>query len=485
MILHKDSKSSTPHIIILNMDLLGEIVEKDPDTTIAENALPANGQDDLSIQLTGFPKLLQKKEMSSWKQRLQQKKKKQKEEQLKDTEPVVKGGKATDDQNDQAKQPLTEAEEIHLENIKYMMTLSEEQIQQERKELMENLNPAVLQNLLKKIDKSAKPKSTHDFQENSNEIPLYAEIDTNKYWVGGSSKDKNMDKLDDAEIIKQLNINDVSKQDIVEEQPEEENVEVSLDRFDDETLAPQEYQFIQQMDHMTNEELLNDVHFIKPHAKSGAKDVQKYEPLSIDDPKFDEKLKQTYFPDLPTEINKLQWMQKDEFLDNSSQRKVETIDNVAEIRFDFKGNMIPLTREITTTKDGLHHHSENQHLKGYNLEELATYARSSFPSQKCIALQTLGRILYKLGKQKYYQLIPEVDVEQFEALGGSVNSITYHIYKMFWDWVNHLHIVEIIELSLSSKNLSVKNYATDAMWLYKQGGGQPPKPETETSEIHS
>ncbi|KAL6947405.1 hypothetical protein ACO0QE_002289 [Hanseniaspora vineae] len=465
------------------MDLLGEIVEKDPDTTIVENTPPANGQDDLSIQLTGFPKLLQKKEMSSWKQRLQQKKKKQREEKLKGAELDKSIGNATTTQNDQAKEPLTEAEEIHLENIKYMMTLSEEQILQERKELMDNLNPAVLQNLLKKIDKSAKPKSAQNTQENGNDIPLYAEIDTNKYWVGGSSKDKNMDKLDDTEIIKQLNINEdsKSKENIIEEQIEEE-LEFGADHFDDEALAPQEYQFIQQMDHMTNEELLNDVHFIKPHGKSGADDIQKYEPLSIDDPKFDEKLKKTYFPDLPTEINKLQWMQKDESLDNESQRKVETIDNVAEIRFDFKGNMIPLTREISTTKDGLHHHSENQHLKGYNLEELATYARSSFPSQKCIALQTLGRILYKLGKQKYYQLIPEVDVEQFEALGGSVNSITYHIYKMFWDWIAHLHIVEIIEMSLSSKNLSVKNYATDAIWLYKQGGGEPPKPENQTSD---
>lgn len=50
---------------------------------------------------------------------------------------------------------------------------------------------------------------------------------------------------------------------------------------------------------------------------------------------------------------------------------------------------------------GLHHHADAPEAAGYTIPELARLARSSFPAQRCIAFQTLGRILYRLGAGHY------------------------------------------------------------------------------------
>jgi len=77
--------------------------------------------------------------------------------------------------------------------------------------------------------------------------------------------------------------------------------------------------------------------------------------------------------------------------------------------------------------------------------------------------------MYKVKAERYYQLIPEIDQEQFEKLNGDITPIIEQIYGMLWAWIKHLKIVEIIESNLGNKNMSIKNYATEAMWMLKQG----------------
>lgn len=50
---------------------------------------------------------------------------------------------------------------------------------------------------------------------------------------------------------------------------------------------------------------------------------------------------------------------------------------------------------------GLHHHGKDPEAAGYTIPELGILGRSSFPAQRCIAWQVLGRILYRLGKGEF------------------------------------------------------------------------------------
>ncbi|CAI8498689.1 unnamed protein product [Hanseniaspora opuntiae] len=433
------------------MDMMGDIVEKDPlenfaDIQITENDV-SPGFDEAAVNNTGFPALSDKKTLQSWRVRFQEKKVNNKK--------VARREKKPEEPKPFNNEDMTEAERIHLENINLMMGMSTDQIEKERQEIMNNMNPKVLEKLIKRFS-NAQSKDNDD-----SSLPIFTDIDTNKYWVGGTNKISDLPKLDDSKVNQILNISEDKKVRFEEPEPQEE-VELNYPEIENEDdYVTDDYQFLQKMKDTDSKELLKDVHFVTK------KQIEEYEPLSIDDPEFEKKLKDKYFPELSTEVDKMKWMEPLEDDSNITNNKV--IDTVADLRFDFKGNLCAPQAEVESTKDGLHHHAENPDLKGYTLEELQNYAMSTYPGQKCIALQTLGRIMYKVKAERYYQLIPEIDQEQFDKLDGDITPIIEQIYGMLWAWINHLKIVEIIESNLSNKNLSIKNYATEAMWMLKQG----------------
>lgn len=414
------------------MDLLGDIVEKDPyndnDTVISHKNT-----------VNGFPKLYKPKKISSWKQRLQ-------------------------DKNKKKPKKTSEAESIHLDNLKKMNDMTEEEILNEQKDLLNSLNPKLIQNLLKNINQRTEADGN----------PLFAEIEgASGTWVGGFnenlknlpslSNDQVNDSLDIVQPMKQLTVTDSSSSE------EEEKEEIVYPPLDDDDVAPLDYQMAQAIDHSTNEDLLKDVHFISPHNHNHTND-EETPLLDINDPDFNEKLHQKYFPNLPKDIDKLKWMDPVTTTDPVDS----VIDSVADIRFDFNGNLVPPTREIdSTTISGLHHHSQDPQLAGYTLLELDHLSRSTYPSQRSIAIQTIGRILYKLGKQTYYQLIPEIDSQTYKE-DGSIENVMNKIYSMFWDMLKELGTINWLEftsIEKNTRNISVRNYAIDALWLWKQGGG--------------
>ncbi|AAS54099.2 AFR727Wp [Eremothecium gossypii ATCC 10895] len=403
------------------MDVVGEIVERE--TAPAEAPAPDG------VQPRGFPELYRPAAISSWRQRLQKK-------------------------NGQRRPPAaalaaSEAEKIHKENMAYIEGLSEEQRTAERRELLESLDPKVVQALYRRLDARAAADGT---------APLVAEVEgAAGTWVGGTREEPMMPRLDDATVDAALGAPQAS----MPEAAPTYDLPAPLEDADD--IAPQEYQFIQQMDHMKDEDLLRDIHFVRNETVAPR--------LDINDPNFDEQLHEKYFPDLPKEIDKLEWMRAAE----PEQPLASELSDVAECRFDFKGHMVPPHREVSSTQTGLHHHSENPHLAGYTIPELQHLSRSTFPAQRCIAIQTLGRILYKLGKQSYYQLVPSVDAELYQEEGG-VEGITSKIYYMFWDLVKSAAVIEALQLAADERtcrHLSVRNYAIDALWLWRHGGGDP------------
>ncbi|CAI4059564.1 hypothetical protein SKDZ_04G7140 [Saccharomyces kudriavzevii ZP591] len=425
------------------MNLLGDIVEKD---TSVEN----NDNDSLmsNNSKTGFPELYKPKKISSWKERLREKRARQ------------RGTSANEGKKQQSttEAPLSEAKSIHNENIKVLQEMTDEQIMQERQDLYGSLDPKLIAKLLKNINKRAKEE---------NNAPLFAEIEgAPGTWVGGNKQGiYDLPALEDEdvnaalEVRPQSSINSTHVQ-FQEDQEDHEN----NDDADD--VAPLDFQMAQSIDHMKNEDLFKDVHFIKEE-KQIEMDLKK---LDINDPDFNEKLHEKYFPDLPKEVNKLKWMQPAQ---EETNRKY-VIEDITECRFDFNGNLVPPTRQIdSTVRSGLHHHGDSPELAGYTIVELEHLARSTFSSQRCIAIQTLGRILYKLGQKSYYQLVPEIDAETYKE-DGSISNVMDKIYAMFWDLVKDGKIIQSLEIASDEKftrNLSVRSYSIDALWLWKQGGG--------------
>jgi hypothetical protein len=124
------------------------------------------------------------------------------------------------------------------------------------------------------------------------------------------------------------------------------------------------------------------VHFPKPPMPT----------LDPNSPAFLDDLHATFFPNLAHDPSKLDWMRPRSAAASSSSRI--TPDTA---RFDFNGALLPPDAAVPDTQ-GLHHHGDAPDAPGYTLAELARLARSALPAQRCVALQTLGRVLYRLGR---------------------------------------------------------------------------------------
>ncbi|KAI4196342.1 MAG: hypothetical protein LQ346_003250 [Caloplaca aetnensis] len=180
--------------------------------------------------------------------------------------------------------------------------------------------------------------------------------------------------------------------------------------------------------------------------------------LDPEDPDFLSKLHSTYFPSLPSNPNALSWMQPPDPAENEAYSPSQ--DNLAPsaVRFDFRGRLLPprLASQIPTTK-GLHHHGIAPEAAGYTIPELAHLSRSSIPSQRCIAYQTLGRILYRLGTGVFGQ-------EDHELCQG------------LWKCMEQGRVLDTLTAEAArggeSGNRTCWVTATEAVWLWRKGGGR-------------
>jgi hypothetical protein len=113
-----------------------------------------------------------------------------------------------------------------------------------------------------------------------------------------------------------------------------------------------------------------------------------------------------------------------------------------------------VSRTIPVT-EGLHHHGQAPEAAGYTVPELALLARSAVAAQRCVAYQTLGRILFRLGKGEW-------GVEDDELVMG------------LWRCVEEGKVVEVMtgEAKREGGNLSAKAYAVEALWNWQKGGGR-------------
>ncbi|EXJ73217.1 uncharacterized protein A1O5_02977 [Cladophialophora psammophila CBS 110553] len=194
------------------------------------------------------------------------------------------------------------------------------------------------------------------------------------------------------------------------------------------------------------------MHFPVPPRSAGD-----YVPLDSADASFLADLKTHYFPDTPHDPSSLSWLHDPtEEEDQASLYNPENESFLASaLRFGFNGRLIPPKESLEVdVKEGLHHHGEAPSSAGYTIPELAMLARSTLPNQRCLAYQTLGRILYRLGRG------------DFGARGSELQ-------EALWSVIEKERPIESImaEANRQSGHASAKALAVEALWLWRKGGG--------------
>ncbi|KAF3987737.1 hypothetical protein FT663_02696 [Candidozyma haemuli var. vulneris] len=422
------------------MSLLGDIVEHGT----AEATLPELSE---HSQKTGFPEL-RKFDIPKQPSRFKSKGSAKKPQPEVPEEPKAPAKEST---STSQSEPVSEAQRIHEENLKKIMQLSPDQFISERDELLQGLDPKLLEGLKKRAEKK---DSKHVHAEGHDG------------WIGGGKNGVELPHLDTDEVNKALGIKSVKFDDkpvehqIMESVESDEEHDGPEEEGDDE-IAPDDYQIAPPEEHPPIE-----MHFPKPKVASEDPD------MDINDPEFLDKLHEKYYPELPKETNKLAWMK-----DQGPQKRSTTYEAISDMRFDFKGNLIELddSKADIPTHLGLHHHSADPHMAGYTLVELAHLARSVVPTQRSIAIQTIGRILHKLGLHKY-DIMPLQDDGDGNPVAEEVATLMNEFELMMWDLIDQLRLTETLTEAADEKktrNLSVRNYAIEALWLWKQGGGKP------------
>lgn len=174
----------------------------------------------------------------------------------------------------------------------------------------------------------------------------------------------------------------------------------------------------------------------------------------------------------------------------------QTAFNASDLRFDFKGALLApsIAREIPVTQ-GLHHHAAAPEAAGYTIPELAAMARSTVPAQRCVAFQTLGRFLYRLGKGEFgFEKVrqktsiedgpvkvakdpskidedEEVDEDDVEV---DMEDAASAMAAGLWYCVEEGRVVETLteEANRDRGHLTSRTFAQEALWNWRRGGGR-------------
>jgi hypothetical protein len=239
-------------------------------------------------------------------------------------------------------------------------------------------------------------------------------------------------------------------------------------------------------------------------------------PLDPSSPSFLTDLHEKYFPHLPSNPSALSWTQSISSPNGNTYDPSSTHLSAGSIRFDFSGALIPprLAAELPVTL-GLHHHSDAPDAAGYTLAELAHLARSKFAAQRCVAFQTLGRVMWRLGRGEFGNasaasasaagngvsgeegsvIAEEEEEEHLETSdspavhGGDndalrnarLNDPSFAALALgLWREIDRLNVISILVAESTGgegsvdggRHLSAKAYATEALWLWRRSGGR-------------
>ena len=333
----------------------------------------------------------------------------------------------------QQPQQKTDKQQISDDNESRLARMKPEEIEEERRELLEKLSPGLIETLLKRA--RVEEPGFEVKRKDRSEAVVEEEMEVKK-------KEK---EVAEKPVVgaRPDPIPKPYKQPTVTE--DDANEAYRDPTYDPDDAAPTIYD-------PALFPTTGSYHF--PRAPQA--DTETLDPTS---PDFLQSLHTKYFPDLPSDPSKLAWMAPPSERENLTYHPSQNELVPSALRFDFKGELLPprKAREIPGHL-GLHHHADAPSAAGYTIPELARLARSTFPTQRCMAMQTLGRVMYKLGTGVY------------------MNS---EIENGLWRCIEEGRVLEGLEEAANMKggHLSVKAHATDALWLWQKGGGKRMKAE--------
>lgn len=315
---------------------------------------------------------------------------------------------------------------IDQENKQRLAQMSDEEIEEARKELMGGLSSSLIERLLKKANiDEGRNDSRDDMHPNEDETSL-------------PSKSLKKVTFEEPE----------AEQDLVPTtNPARSNAPPSSDPDAPPLHPPPDLQPASQIPLPPPP----NMHFPQP---------PKPPDLDPSDPNFLSALHSNYFPSLPSDPPNMAWMTP---IDPKAEKEsvysaTQESFTPSSLRFDFRGHLLPprLSAQISQTK-GLHHHAHAPASAGYTIPELAHLARSAYPAQRCIAYQTLGRVLYRLGR-------------------GDFGRAGEDLCEGLWGQMDHGRVVEgMVGAAAKGEeggNRSVWVTATEATWLWRKGGGR-------------
>ena len=401
--------------------LIGDIVERDT------SRKPPTDFSEASISSTGFPRHKRRWKTSAFKQR-------RAGGGSEDTSPhkPQTPSKQESEQTDRPQLSFEELEKqrIDRENRQKLDDMTPDEIAQAQRDLMNGLNPALIQKLLQRStidDEPAEPSERPSADRPPGPPPAPA---------------PDLDMDDDTERASKVCFAD--EFDIMDA-PREENRNPTADDYDEDAEPPQ-----MPPDLFPITDPPKSTHFPAP---------PRLPDLDPSDPDFLQTLHEKYFPDLPADPSRMAWMApvptKGSAADKESPYYPHDEISVSALRFDFKGRFLSprVSRSIPTSK-GLHNHGEAPEAAGYTVGELAHLARSAVPAQRCIAFQTLGRILYRLGMGEW---------------GKSEND---PIAMGVWDAMKKGRVLDTLTeaAAVEGGHRGSQAYATEALWLFEKGG---------------
>jgi hypothetical protein len=328
---------------------------------------------------------------------------------------------------------------IDEENRMKLAQMSPEEIEEERRELLASLDPSLIERLMSRA--------------------TIVEGGSNEDFPGLQKKDAE----EEAHITKPP-----KTVKFAETEPDPKHVVTGNAQNNNETPGNKDTQDKAGNEAAAEVALPTDstVHFPRPR-----------QPPSLDPshPDFLKDLHEKYFPDLPADPEKLEWMTS---TPSNAYSSTQTSLDPKDIRFAFTGALIPpsLAAKIPVTL-GLHHHGEAPDAAGYTIPELAMLARSSVPAQRCVAFQTLGRVLYRLGKGEFGD-----PGEEGQGTVGAEETFG-ELARGLWFEVKKESVLEICLAesdgrgAAGGRHMGAKAYATEAVWLWQQGGGRRWKAE--------
>lgn len=342
----------------------------------------------------------------------------------------------------------TDKERIDKENRDMLAAMSAQEIAQERQELLDRLDPSIVQMLLKRANLDDRAHTSASVFDELEEVVVEKkpQDETNTTTTSPRPPNEKKKTTEDDQARKSVRFAAAAVEDDDDDDDQPPSGVQQQTSPQSTTIPPADTPLA-----------ANTTHF--PHPAS-------LPDLDPSDPDFLDTLHKKYFPTLPADPSKLAWMAPLPTPGSPADRDSpyypgQATLSVAALRFDFRGRLLaPATSRALPVTRGLHHHAEAPEAAGYTLAELGRYARSAVPAQRCVAFQTLGRLLYRLGRG------------EFGHGGGGAE--TDDVARGIWRAAQENRILDTLleaaDVPEGQGHRGSRAYAMEAVWLFEKGG---------------